>query len=105
MCAAAMRIEAALAAAVAVIAGLGLLASSGPPKPVRSGVVLDKGRAIPPEANLAWEGWRLPTQRADSGMAATSADAWGSSPLAVGGAQPASEAGVWATPAEFAESD
>jgi hypothetical protein len=98
----AMRTELGVLAAVAVIAGLGLLASSGPPRPVRSDVVLNRTPPPPPASQLAWD------------MPFAAAAPVSDRRLPAHGTRPAppeqapsvpAAAGVWATPAEFAESD
>lgn len=101
----AMRTELGLLGAVAVIAGLGLLASSGPPPVVRGSAVLSRA-PTPAAEHFAqdWEAWAPLAQIARNGQPREHAGAPAPTPIAIV-EPPAAAAGIWATPAEFAESD
>jgi hypothetical protein len=98
-----MRTELGLLAAVAVIAGLGLLASSGPPRPTRGSVVLNRA---PPPASASQLIWQTgtPIAAGPTGEDGRSSAAAQPQPGGPDGS-PAAQAGIWATPAEFAASD
>ena len=99
-----MRTELGLLAAIGVIAGLGLLASSGPPPAARGSLVLER-QPQPASSPLAldWGAW---PPRAAAAYAQGQRVRQASVPPSQDDAEaPKAGAGIWATPAEFAASD
>jgi hypothetical protein len=100
-----VKTEAGLVVAIAVIAGLGLLASSGPPRPVRTTVVLNKAPPPLPRSKLVWGTWPAGGTTAPAVMAEDQRLVVEAAPSSKPPARSPSAAGIWSTPAEFADSD
>ena len=102
-----MRTEAGLLVAVAVISGLGLLAQSGPPRPVRRSAVPTRPATAPPPSPMVWEPWPVLAAASEVDAGGEGAAQIPATPPsgATAYAAPPGAAGIWSTPAEFAPSD
>ena len=94
-----MRIKAWFLAGLAAVS-LVLLTVAGPTEEPRGGVVLNPDPPQAPTWGLKWDLGELPRPAglADGVMPAGAASEWVA-------ADPSAQAGVWATPAEFSETD
>lgn len=82
--------------------GLAFIALTGPSEETGGGVVLNRAPPRTPSWGLNWEAWQRPERRPFAAPVAAPA----AEDAAAGqGWKDAAYAGVWATPAEFSDSD